>query len=99
MEASLPLPLNSVQALLQGFAGSELFWPVWQSCFGGDFDRRLASELQNQWRKGDFRDLPQIVVLPGKAMGIAQGPTPPPQTPCSWRKHSCAGQRRRPWWR
>ena len=73
MDASLPLPLKSVHALLQGFAGSELFWPVWQSCFGGDFDRRLASELRNQWRQGDFHDLPQIVVLPGQALGIAQG--------------------------
>ncbi|MFN9547000.1 MAG: bluetail domain-containing putative surface protein [Cyanobacteriota bacterium] len=85
MDASLSLPLQSVHALLRGFAGSALFWPLWHSCFGGDGrkegdgggsdggDRLSASELRRQWREGDFRALPPIVVVSSEALGGARG--------------------------
>ena len=77
MDASLPLPLKAVHTLLLGFAGSELFWPLWHSCFGGGGSdgggSDVASELRRQWSEGDFRALPPIEVVSSEALGGARG--------------------------
>ncbi len=63
MQSNLELLLAAVGSQLQTFALSDQFWPLWERYFGSRYDQALAHELRQQWQRGDFSQLPEVVVV------------------------------------
>lgn len=67
------LNLSAVYEQLSHFAELETFFQQLTAIYGGGYDFRLAGELRAQWQKGDFSQLPPVVILTEGELGDAKG--------------------------
>lgn len=66
----VPSALSVVYENLIEFTNSPRFWRKLAIIFGTNFDRVQAKQLQQQWQKEDFRQLPTMRILDQDMAGL-----------------------------
>ncbi|GBE75973.1 hypothetical protein myaer87_32000 [Microcystis aeruginosa NIES-87] len=62
-----------LEAILAQFAKSETYYQRLTAIFGNQYDTSKAETLRIQWQRGDFSNLPAILVLPVDRLPGARG--------------------------
>ncbi|MFY7932764.1 MAG: Calx-beta domain-containing protein [Microcystis aeruginosa] len=62
-----------LEAILAQFANSETYYQRLTAIFGNQYDTSKAETLRIQWQRGDFSNLPAILVLPVDRLPGARG--------------------------
>ncbi|AGF50803.1 ssr3467 [Synechocystis sp. PCC 6803] len=70
MAILVPSALSVVYENLIEFTNSPRFWRKLAIIFGTNFDRVQAKQLQQQWQKEDFRQLPTMRILDQDMAGL-----------------------------
>ena len=65
--------LNQTYNQLNYFAGLNNFWNLFETAFGTQYDRTVATNLRSQWLAGNFSSFPQIEILDSNILGNASG--------------------------
>ncbi len=69
LNTALSLTYNQLNTVAQ----SPDYWTILDHAFGANYNKTLATTLQQQWQAGDFSALPTIQILDSEVLGGALG--------------------------